>query len=91
MQKGLIALIMLLSMTSVAAAGDELTSGRVRPDGTYVAPYHRTTPDSAVTNNYGFKGNVNPYSGQVGTQRYPQAPTSPYYNPYATTNRSRVR
>ena len=44
----------------------------VRPytkkDGTYVAPHHRTAPDSAKTNNWSTKGNTNPYTGKPGTK-----------------------
>ena len=42
--------------------------GYTKKDGTYVEPYHRTTPDATQNNNYGTKGNVNPYTGKEGTK-----------------------
>jgi hypothetical protein len=42
--------------------------GYEKKDGTYVEPYHRTTPDKTPNNNYGTKGNVNPYTGKEGTK-----------------------
>jgi hypothetical protein len=32
-----------------------------------------------VTDNFSYKGNVNPYTGAVGTNRYIHDKTSPYY------------
>ena len=42
-------------------------SGYVKRDGTYVQPHYRTSPDSIKTNNWSYSGNVNPYTGKVGT------------------------
>jgi hypothetical protein len=42
--------------------------GYEKKDGTYIEPYHRTTPDTTQGNNYGTKGNVNPYTGKEGTK-----------------------
>lgn len=58
--------------------------GYVRSDGTYVAPYVRTTPDRSIYNNYSTAPNVNPYTGKVGTVN-PYAAPKPapqpcYYN-----------
>ena len=41
--------------------------GYTRRDGTYMAPHYRSSPDSTPFNNYSTRGNVNPYTGQVGT------------------------
>jgi hypothetical protein len=38
----------------------------VTRNGTYVQPHQQTNPNSTKTDNYGAKGNVNPYTGQVG-------------------------
>jgi len=32
---------------------------------TYVQPYHRTSPDNTIRNNYDYPGNYNPNSGQI--------------------------
>ncbi len=43
-----------------------------------VSGYHRSSPNGIVTDNYSFKGNVNPYTGKVGTNRHIHDKTSPY-------------
>ena len=53
--------------------------GYTRKDGTYVAPYHRTSPDYRLDNNYGSRGNMNPYTGQMGT-------IDPYIQPQPRLN-----
>lgn len=58
-------------------------------NGTYVAPHYRSAPDSSKLNNWSTKGNVNPYTGQMGT-RNPYAPSysSPSYQPYSSPSYS---
>jgi len=51
-----------------AAHADTYVRGHYRSDGTYVQPHYRTKPDSYQFNNYSHQGNVNPYTGRVGTQ-----------------------
>ena len=46
---------------------DVYVRGYTRKDGTYVQPHHRSAPDSNPYNNWSTKGNVNPYTGQMGT------------------------
>ena len=72
------ALAALVATTALASA-DEYVHGYTRRDGTYVQPYYRSSPDGTVTNNYSFEGNVNPYTGKVGTNHYEHDETSPYY------------
>jgi hypothetical protein len=66
----------VLIATTVAAQVH--VHGYTRKDGTYVAPYTRTAPDSTILNNYSTAPNVNPYTGKVGT-----------VNPYAPSTTSR--
>lgn len=42
--------------------------GHVRRDGTYVEPHYRTTPDRSRLNNWGSRGNINPFTGKRGTE-----------------------
>lgn len=42
--------------------------GYTAPSGTYVPPHQQTNPNSTQTDNYGTRGNVNPYTGAVGTR-----------------------
>jgi hypothetical protein len=59
---------------SVAFAEDVQVKGYWRDtnrDGvkdTYVEPYHRTSPNNSLTDNYSSKGNQNPYTGTYGTK-----------------------
>lgn len=39
-----------------------------RSDGTYVPPHHQTNPNNTQMDNYGTRGNQNPYTGQYGTR-----------------------
>ena len=41
--------------------------GYTRSNGTYVQPHQQTNPNGTQTDNYGTRGNVNPYTGAVGT------------------------
>lgn len=34
--------------------------------GTYVEPHYRTNPNSIESDNYGARGNYNPYNGRTG-------------------------
>lgn len=61
----------LIGFTGAATAQVHV-DGYTRRDGTYVAPHYRSSPDSTPFNNYSTQGNINPYTGQQGTQ-----------NPYA--------
>lgn len=43
-------------------------SGHITSSGTYVPPHQSTNPNTTQTDNYGTRGNVNPYTGAVGTR-----------------------
>lgn len=77
--KTLLALIVAFTLFSTVALADEYVNGYYRSNGTYVQPYVRSSPNDTVTDNYSFKGNVNPYTGAVGTNTYSHDETSPYY------------
>jgi hypothetical protein len=42
--------------------------GYIRNNGTYVAPHYQTNPNGTQFDNYGTRGNLNPYTGQYGTR-----------------------
>jgi hypothetical protein len=44
------------------------SSGYTTSSGTYVQPYVATNPNSTQRDNYSATGNVNPYTGAVGTR-----------------------
>jgi len=43
----------------------QYVQGYYRSDGTYVQPYWRSDSDGNPLNNYGYPGNLNPYTGEV--------------------------
>jgi len=49
-------------------ASDSRTRGYTRHNGTYVHSYMHSAQDSTKLNNFSTKGNVNPYTGKVGTK-----------------------
>jgi hypothetical protein len=55
-------------------------NGYYKSNGTYVQPYYRSNPDGNFYNNWSTKGNVNPYTGKVGTKTQPS-----YTSEYSTT------
>lgn len=59
---------------AVAVAGGPVSvKGYTRKDGTYVAPHKRSAPDGNFSNNWSTAGNVNPYTGKIGTKVSPTA------------------
>jgi hypothetical protein len=56
------------SYSSGGSTGSHSTSGYVKSNGTYVAPSHATNPNGSKADNWSTKGNVNPYTGKLGTK-----------------------
>jgi hypothetical protein len=58
--------------------GSNPSSTYVRPyltqEGNVVQGYQRTTPDNSILNNFSTLGNVNPYTGAIGTRKACTAP-----------------
>jgi hypothetical protein len=50
------------------AGGSHSVHGYVTKGGTYVAPHYRTNPNSYRLDNWSTKGNLNPYTGTLGTK-----------------------
>lgn len=76
-KKLLLVLAMLLTAASICYAG--WVDGYTRSDGTSVSGYYRSDPNGTVQDNYSYKGNVNPSTGEVGTNYYRHSPSSQYY------------
>jgi hypothetical protein len=51
-----------------SSSSSHSVSGYVNSHGTYVAPSHATNPNGTQRDNYTARGNVNPYTGVVGTR-----------------------
>ena len=84
--KKLVLAIVAATFIAPAVSAQTHVNGYVKRDGTYVAPYYRSSPNSTPYDNYSTKGNVNPYTGQAGTRNpYPSTtPSTTYGNPYST-------
>ena len=65
--KTLIALA-LFAASIVGALAQTHVKGYYRTDGTYVQPHWRSSPNNTTYDNWSTRGNVNPYTGQVGTR-----------------------
>lgn len=74
------AIAIVLALASFAASAQVHVNGYTKKDGTYVAPHERSAPNNTQADNYSTKGNVNPYTGKVGTVE-PQPSTNMYTPP----------
>lgn len=59
-------LVLFLAVPSFAARSVRVKGGYTK-NGTYRQPHHRTAPNKTKMDNYGTKGNTNPYTGKKGT------------------------
>lgn len=93
MNKFFVTLVSLV--VGLVVAGEAMAQQRVqgynRQDGTYVQPYTRSAPDNSYNNNYGVRGNTNPYSGQTGTASPTYNDRTPDYNRRTTGDPGYVR
>ena len=73
----------LACAVALPAMAQTYVNPHVRKDGTYVDGHYRSRPNSTVDDNYGTRGNMNPYTGQTGTQprSYEQPYQAPSYTP----------
>jgi hypothetical protein len=74
---GIVAAILVLGATTASAqylygTGSNPNSHYVAPhtthNGNYVSGHYQTNPNNTQRDNYGTLGNVNPYTGAVGTR-----------------------
>lgn len=85
--KFLFAIIISLTVVSSVYA-DVWVDGYYRKDGTYVRGHYRSDPDGNFENNWSTKGNVNPYTGAVGTKTKPNSTKSSSNNSYYVSKNS---
>ena len=62
--------------------------GYTRSNGTYVQGYYRSDSNNTVQDNYSYKGNANPYTGEKGSNYYRSSESSGYYNSGNSQNSS---
>lgn len=75
-----VAVVSVLLFVGAAFAKDVYVDGYIKDNGTYVEPYHRTSPDSSSTNNYSSEGNYNPYTGKAGSDSNSYTPKNNSYS-----------
>ncbi len=80
--------LLALCSLSVAALADQQVRSYTRSDGTHVQGYTRSSPNNTVRDNYSYRGNTNPYTGNTGTNSYRNNPTSEYYTGPSTQGNS---
>lgn len=80
--KKIISLVLLLSVMCSGFVFAGWVSGYFKANGTYVAGYYKSDANATVKDNYSYKGNVNPYTGITGTNKYKKSPSSEYYDLY---------
>lgn len=72
-----------LALIGVLAASGAMAQavyhqGYTNRNGTYVQPHYQSAPNNTRMDNWSSQGNVNPYTGSVGT-RDPYAPSNRGY------------
>ena len=71
LKKLLFSLALIVTLFAVSSSAVEARSIKVKGyttrNGTYVNSYYRTSPNRYRYDNYGSKGNYNPYTGKSGT------------------------
>ena len=75
MKKVFFFIAFLFAAANSFAQSSVYVSGYTNSVGTYVQSYYRTAPNSTVNDNYSTVGNINSYTGSVGT-----LPRDTYYN-----------
>ena len=80
-------LVLSVVLFCISAFAGEWVNGYTKSNGTYVKGYYRSSPNSTVTDNYSYHGNVNPYTGKTGTNYYRHNSSSPYYSPGLTSGK----
>jgi len=75
-----IGLLLLLLIGSLTVANAQWVNGYTKSNGTYVSGYNRSSANYTKRDNYSTKGNVNPYTGKVGTKTYTN------YNNYGSSS-----
>jgi hypothetical protein len=75
----LIAIILLVQFS--ASIAQVHVNGYYRKNGTYVQPHYRSSPNLTKMDNWSTKGNVNPYTGRVGTKNVYENPNQNYNAP----------
>jgi hypothetical protein len=90
----IIATIILAALAISAGslnAGSTRVKGYFRRNGTYVAPHYRSSPNYTPYDDWSTRGNVNPYTGEVGRRNvYPSYYVPQYRGTVSSANTMQV-
>jgi hypothetical protein len=75
--------VLCIAVLASSAWAQTYVKPHVNRDGTYTEGHYRSNPNNTERDNYGTKGNYNPYTGQDGT-RTPRE-DRPNYSPPTPT------
>jgi hypothetical protein len=73
--------ITISTLFTLPSFADTHVRGYFRKNGTYVAPHYRSSPNSTKLDNWSTKGNINPYTGKVGTKNIYETPPTKTIRP----------
>lgn len=78
-----LSMLVVALLLALPAHAQVWVDGYTRSDGTYVQGHYRSSPNNTKLDNYSTRGNINPYTGKVGTvDPYPeQSLSQPVYQP----------
>jgi hypothetical protein len=68
MKKTIIVTLLSFLCSTLAQAYDVPVRGHYNSNGTYTQDHYRTSPNNTQSDNWGTKGNTNPYTGAPGTK-----------------------
>ena len=68
MKKTLIVTLLSFLFVASVQAYDVKVRGHSNSNGTYTQEHYRTSPNNTQSDNWGTKGNSNPYTGAPGTK-----------------------
>ena len=71
--KKLFLFTMVMFVASLSYA--DSVRGYTRSDGTYVQPHQRSNSNDTYTDNWSYKSNTNPYTGEKGSNSYGESST----------------
>ncbi len=80
--KKIIACVIVMLIFSGIIFADTYVNGYYKKSGTYVEGYYRSDSNNSVKDNWSYKGNVNPYTNEDGTNYYKGNKSSEYYEEY---------
>ncbi len=59
--------ILLLTITTISYSQTRV-GGYIKSNGAYIEPHYRSSANQTKYDNYSTKGNINPYTGKLGTK-----------------------